>query len=225
MESLFGYMDAVPAPDRNLVVPKPAINRLIKKIPINQSFYVYGALTPGKHEAGGYAMEVLDVLFGTGVSSRLHRRIVTEGGFTEQLYPNWYSYSNTGIWAVFLSLDPGDMSHVAAIIRSEMADLQSGAFSSLELAEAKKALINRVLISLDRPEDIAKFQLENLAYRNRILTVSEYVEALEKVTSRDIVETARTYFSDDRTVTIEMKPAKGPGRWFLILKYLTTKSI
>jgi predicted Zn-dependent peptidase len=225
MESLFGPLDAAPVPGLVLDVPEPAINSLTKKIPINQSFYVYGALTPGKNEDVIYAMEVLDVLFGNGVNSRLHRSIVTEGGLTEQLYPNWFSYSNTGIWAVFLSLDREDMDHVAALIEREMAEIQRGAFSDAELAEAKRALISRVRIALDRPQDIAKFQLENLAYRDRILTLSEYVHTLDGVERRDIVDTARAYFSDDRTVTIEMKPAKGPGRWYLILKYLTTKTI
>jgi len=97
--------------------------------------------------------------------------------------------------------------------------------SLTEFEAAKRALIARVKLNLDRPEDLAWFQLENLTYRNRIMTVSEYVQALENVQKEDVMRIGRVYFSDEKTVTIEMRPARGPERLFLILKYLTTKSL
>ncbi len=170
-------------------------------------------------------MEVFDILFASGVHSRLHRRIITESGYTEQLYTNWYAYSNTGIWAVFLSVDPDDMDAVRSLIQDEMAALKRGMFSLSEFEAAKRALIARVKLNLDRPEDLAWFQLENLTYRNMIMTVSEYVQALENVQKEDVMRIGRVYFSDEKTITIEMRPARGPERLFLILKYLTTKSL
>jgi predicted Zn-dependent peptidase len=225
LRALFGTGEIQPAPSVQFEVPKPALRHLTKKIPIKQSFFIYGSLTPGKTDDDFISMEVLDILFGSGVHSRLHRRIVMEGGYTEQLYPNWHTFSNTGIWAVFLSLNPGDMDTVSSLIREEMDSLRRGAFSNMELEAAKRALIARVKLNLDRPEDLAWFQLENLSHRNRTITVSEYVHALQRVQKEDVMHVAQTYFSDDQTVTIEMRPARGPGRLFLLLKYLATKSI
>ena len=222
---LYGSKDAQPVPSRQFEIPQPALNRLTKKIPIKQSFFIYGFLTPGKNSDDFFAMEVFDILFASGVHSRLHRRIVTESGYTEQLYPNWYAYSNTGIWAVFLSVDPDDMDAARSLIQEEMNALKMGMFSQSELDAAKRALIARVKLNLDRPENLAWFQLENLTYRNMTMTVSEYVQALERVRIEDIMRIGRIYCSDDRTVTIEMQPARGPERLFLILKYLTTKTL
>ena len=225
LRALFSTGEIKPAPSVQFEVPEPALNHLTKKIPIKQSFFIYGSLTPGKTDDDFFAMEVLDALFGTGVHSRLYRRVVMEEGYTEQLYPNWYAYSNTGIWAVFLSLHPEDMDAVSSLIHEEMASLMRGAFSSMELESAKRALIARVKLNLDRPEDLAWFQLENLTYRNRTMTVSEYVQALQSVRKGDVMRVAQAYFSGDQTVIIEMRPARGPERLFLLLKYLTTKSI
>jgi predicted Zn-dependent peptidase len=225
LRAMFQSYGTTSTPKKPLEVPVPAINRMVKKIPIRQSFYVYGALSPGKNEDDYQAMAVLDALFASGVNSRLHRRLVMEGGYTEQIYPNWFSYSNTGIWAVFLSLRPEDMDAVASLIRREMDGMKRGSFSSEELEAAKESLISSMRIWLNRPENIAKFQLENLAYKNRIVEVSEYLSSIEKVDRFDVMRVAASTFSQEGTVTIEMQPARGPERWYLILKYLTTKSI
>jgi predicted Zn-dependent peptidase len=225
LRALFSAGEMKPSPPVEFEVPKPALNRLTKKIPIKQSFIIYGSLTPGKTDDDFFAMEVLDILFGSGVHSKLYRRIVMEGGYTEQLYPNWYAYSNTGIWAVFLSLHPDDMDTVSSLMKEETDSLRRGTFGSMELESAKRALIARVKLNLDRPEDLAWFQLDNLTHRNRAISVSEYVQALQRVQKGDIMRVAQNYFSDDRMVTIEMLPARGPGRLFLLLKYLVTKSI
>jgi predicted Zn-dependent peptidase len=99
MRSLFGGIKKRAAPQKQFEVPTPAVHQLTKKIPINQSFYVWGSLTPGKESDDYYTMRIMDILFGSGVNSRLYNRIVSEEGFTEQLYPIWFSYSNTGAWA------------------------------------------------------------------------------------------------------------------------------
>jgi predicted Zn-dependent peptidase len=201
------------------------MNTVVKKIPIKQCFYIFGALTPGKGSERYQAMEVLHALLVSGVNSRLHRRLVLEGGYTEQFYPQWFSYSDTGIWAVFLSIRPEDIVSVSALIADEVEAVRRGAFSHEELEVVKEGLVSRARISLVSPEDLAWFQLENLVYRNRVMTVSEYIEGLRNVTGSDIMETARFCFSDERVVTIEMKPARGLERLYLILKYLTTKSL
>ena len=225
LKMLFDGRPSRSAPQARFVVPEPAMNMLTKKIPIKQSFFIYGFLSPGKNSDDYFAMEVFDILFASGIHSRLQRRIVKEQGYTEQIYPNWYAYSNTGIWAVFLSVDPGDMDAVSTLVVEEMKSLKNGEISSGELEEAKRALIARVKLNLDKPEDLAWFHLENLTYRNNSMTVSEYVEAIDRVSIEDIMKLGQNYCSDDATVTIEMKPARGPERLFLILKYLTTKSL
>jgi predicted Zn-dependent peptidase len=225
LRSLFGGLEPRSIPVQNFVVPEPALNSLVKKIPINQSFYVFGTLTPGRSAKEYRAMEVLHALLVSGTNSRLHRRVVLEEGYTEQLYPQWFSYSNTGIWAVFLSVRPGDMEAVSGLIADEIDAVKRGGFSDEELETAKEGLVSRATISLDRPEDLARFQLENLVYGNPPMTLAEYAGTLRGVSRREVMETAQACFTEERTVTIEMKPARGPERWLLILKYLTTKSL
>ena len=225
LRSVFGDIRPEPVPPHHFSVPSPAMNTVVKKIPIKQCFYIFGALTPGKGSERYQAMEVLHALLVSGVNSRLHRRLVLERGYTEQLYPQWFSYSNTGIWAVFLSVRPEDIVPVSALIADEVEAVKRGAFSHGELEVVKEGLVSRARISLVSPEDLAWFQLENLVYRNRVMTVSEYVEGLRSVTGSDIMEAARFCFSEESVVTIEMKPARGLERLYLILKYLTTKSL
>jgi predicted Zn-dependent peptidase len=225
MRSLFGGQGKQAAPHRSFEVPTPAVHHLTKKIPINQSFYVWGSLTPGKESDDYYTMRIMDILFGSGVNSRLYNRIVWEGGFTEQLYPIWFSYSNTGAWAVFLSVSPDDLGEVSSIIYEEMESIQNGNFTLEYLQTVKRALIAKLQLSLDSPRELALFHLENILNRTDVTSVEEYIESIEAVSRADVIDLAKAYFSPEKTVTIEIIPARGPEKLFLILKYLATKSI
>ncbi len=225
MRSLFGGLKKQGAPQKQFEVPTPAVYHLTKKIPINQSFYVWGSLTPGKESDDYYVMRIMDILFGSGVNSRLYNRIVSEEGFTEQLYPIWFSYSNTGAWAVLLSINPDNLVEVSSIIYEEMELIQKGKFTDEYLETVKRALISKLQLSLDSPKELALFHLENIINRKEVTSVGEYIESIEAVSRNDVIDLAKTYFSSEKTVTIEIIPAKGPEKLFLILKYLATKSI
>ncbi len=89
----------------------------------------------------------------------------------------------------------------------------------------KRALISKLQLSLDSPKELALFHLENIINRKEVTSVGEYIESIEAVSRNDVIDLAKTYFSSEKTVTIEIIPAKGPEKLFLILKYLATKSI
>ncbi len=225
LKTLFGNEVRRPVPEKTFEIPEIAINKLNRKIPINQAFYIVGALVPGKSSEDFYAMKVLDLILGSGVNSRLYNRIVMDEGFTDELYPYWFSLSDTGMWAVFLSLNPEDMSKVSLIADEEITYIKKGHFSIDELANAKKALISRSIIELDKPEDIARFELENLVFREKVLSVQEYIETLKGVSKQDIINTANRYFTPENIITIELEPADVPYKWFLMLKYLLTEEL
>jgi len=225
LKSLFGSEVRRPIPEKAFEIPEIAINKLNRKIPINQAFYIVGALVPGKSSEDYYAMKVLDVILGSGVNSRLYNRIVMDEGLTDELYPYWFSLSGTGMWAIFLSLNPEDMSKASFIINEEIASIKKGHFTSDELSNAKKSLVSRSLIELDKPEDIAHFELENLVFREKVLSVQEYIETLNDVNKQDVIDTANRYFTHENIITIELEPADVPYKWFLMLKYLLTEEL
>jgi len=225
VRSLFGSSAPSPVPEVGFEAPGIAINDLTRKIPVNQAFYIAGALSPGRTGDDYYPMMVLDLLLGSGTNSRLYRRIVIEEGLTEGLYPFWYTLSDSGIWAVMLSIDPDDTERVQTIVQEEVSSLRNGAVSDREIEDAKRALIARELINLQTPMEIALFELEALVFDDRITGIDEHIENIRKVSRADVIRASRRYFAPENSITVTLVPAEAPQSWFLMLKILLTREL
>jgi predicted Zn-dependent peptidase len=134
-----------------------------------------------------------------------------------------FPLSDCRIWAVFMSLNPGDTDKALNIIREEIGSVLRGEFSESELEDAKKSIIAKLLIDLDAPEDFANFMITNLLLRNRIITPSEHAKNLHDLKRDDVVKMAKRYFIPENLGTISLKPAKGLSKWYIALKFLATK--
>jgi len=225
IHSLFGSTAPSPVPEVEFEAPGIAVNDLVRKIPVNQAFYIAGALSPGRTDDYYYPMMVLDLLLGSGTNSRLYRRIVIEEGLTQELYPFWYTLSDSGIWAVMLSIGPDDTERVKTIVQEEVSAIRNEAVSDREIEDAKKALIARELIRLQTPMEIALFELESLVFNDCISDIDEHIENIRKVNRSDVIGASRRYFASENSITVTLVPAEAPQSWFLMLKILLTREL
>ena len=225
IEDLFGGLDRNPLPAAHFSRPEIAVHELEKKIPVRQAFFITGVLTPGRGSDDYSTMRILDTLLGSGLGSRLHRRIVLEEGLTDEIYHFWYPFSDTGVWALFLSMNPEDVETVSRIVWEEFASVREGELTEEDLLLAKKALLSRRHLNLDRPKDLADFEVESLLFRGIVLTVDGHMEELERISREDVVKTAGVYFSPENVVTVEMLPARGISKLYLAMKFLVTKKL
>jgi zinc protease len=225
IHSLFGSTAPSPVPEVVFETPAIAVNNLTRKIPVNQAFYIAGALSPGRTDDDYYPMMILDLLLGSGTNSRLYRRIVTGEGLTQELYPFWYTLSDSGIWAAMLSLDPDDMERVKTIVQEEVSSLRNGAVSDQEIEDAKQALIARELIRLQTPMEISRLALEALVFNDCVIGIDEHIENIRKVNRSDVIGASRRYFASENSITVTLVPAEAPQSWFLMLKILLTREL
>jgi predicted Zn-dependent peptidase len=221
--TMMGSLERRPTPEHVFTTPHIAINELEKKIPVNQELLIYGGILPEITLDDYPAVEVLEALIFSGVNSRLYRKIVIEKGITDDLYDMIFPLSDCRIWAVFMSLNPGDTDKALNIIREEIGSVLLGEFSESELEDAKKSIIAKLFIDLDAPEDLANFMLTNMLLRNRIITPFEHARDLRDLKRDDVVKMAKRYFIPENLGTISLKPAKGLSKWYIALKFLATK--
>jgi predicted Zn-dependent peptidase len=170
-------------------------------------------------------MTVLNALLASGANSRLQKKIVTEAGLTDGIYGFSQHLSNTGLWAAIFSVKPADMDGAVAMVEDEIGAMRAGAFSDEELADAQKAVTARTLLSMDKPGEIADFELEQLVFRGRIVSVGDYVAEMDKVSRPALRGAAIQYLSPDRLVTIRLEPAGWLTQAYLAAKYLLTGAL
>jgi len=115
-----------------------------------QQTHVYFGL-PGLHasDAGLYALEVVNAVFGGGAGSRLFQVVRERKGLAYAVSSSLVPYSDAGIWVVYAGSAPAQAFQVVDIILDELERLQRGGISAKELAVAKAKLRGQLILGME----------------------------------------------------------------------------
>jgi len=138
-------------------------------------------------------LSVFNVLYGSGVTSKLFRNV------REKLQLCYYAYSNVnfskGIMLVASGIDFDRFEEAKAEIQLQLEEVKQGNFTEEELAWAKAS----VRSDLEGIPDSAS-QLESYYFYKIVngmdLSPEEYIELLEKVTAEQVIEVAKSTVLD-----------------------------
>ncbi len=171
------------------------VHLLEKEIP--QTTVLYKA--PGiKHNASDYyALRLFDFLLGgDSFNSYLMQKIRTEKGWAYTAYSSYETDDFTGSLLLFTQTANASLSDVIGLTDSILAKPE--AFVTAEkIAEAKIALRNKFVFLFEKPAEYLKSYLQ-LKWDGLPPTYLEnYVSNLDRVTEKDILRIARTYYKPE----------------------------
>jgi len=154
-----------------------------------------------------FALQVLNVVLGDGMSSRLNVRLRESTGLTYSVYSQLQLFADCGIMAIYAGVDEQNISKAERGIRrvlQEIADggitpaehrralaqLRSGKLMSLESLTARMTMLGKGVMEQSRPED-----------------PRETIEAFESVTRDDVARMAQLYCRPEAWSTCTMRPS------------------
>lgn len=171
----------------------------IKKADTEQLNLMMGFLTgvSSVHQ-DRYALELIsDILF-TGFSSRISHKIVYELGISYFFGgSNWF-FSDTGLFNIFGGFSKGNVVLAIKTIMEEIRRLKKDLVKPIELEEAKQKGKAQTFFSHETPDTLADFYSRQQLFQNRIFTVEDTVNSLNRVTSKDVHRVINTYFDNDK---------------------------
>ncbi|MBI4526836.1 MAG: insulinase family protein [Deltaproteobacteria bacterium] len=154
---------------------------------------------PNLRGPDSFALDILATMLGHGHSSRLYRELVYENRLAYDITVNYYRLSlDSTIFSISAQAMPGkDPQELERAIDLLLARLRSEGVSDREMEKAKNQIEADHIFSQDSMYDHAMIigQYESSATW-RLLRV--YLEGIRKVTSGDILRTARKYLDNDR---------------------------
>ncbi|MCL1791319.1 MAG: insulinase family protein [Peptococcaceae bacterium] len=174
---------------REEITPPPPVLRGFNNIfskDTEQAHIVMGAQGyPQEHDMT-YPMHIVNSVLGAGLSSRLFQEIREQRGLAYSIYSYHTSYMDTGLFAIYAGTTPQKTSEVMDCVMQEMATLRQNGLSVQELADTKAQLKGSLYLGMEstssRMNRLGKTELT----LNRVKTVDETVEQLEKVTREDV---------------------------------------
>ena len=147
------------------------------------------------------ALDTLAMILGDGRSSRLYRRVREELALAHDIHAWCYTPGQPGLFGVEALLDPDKRDTTLREVFAALDDLKANGVTDEELSKSLRQALsghfNNLATTRGRASDIGS----NWLLTRNVNFTHDYLAALQRVTSADIVRVLQTYFTD-RNLTI-----------------------
>lgn len=162
-----------------------------------QAHVCLGTLGLARDEPDQWALELLDVVFGGGASSRLFLKVREEQGLAYDVHSFQTDYADTGTLQVYMGVDTDDVGPAMTAVLAEMSRLRDEPLGADELERARNYTIGRMELRLEESRAMASFIGTQEALHDRVMTTDEVIEALQAVTADQIMALAGRLFREE----------------------------
>lgn len=220
LEKIFGDIPGG-VPQKSMVTPMPHSGIVCREKDTEQVHLCIGTQGLRLDDKHIYALQVINVLLGGGLSSRLFQRVREQLGLVYNIFSYHSSYRDTGLFGVYAGLSRENVGTVLDIVLEELSDICKGGVTEEELARSKEQLRGNLLLSLEsvsaRMSRIGKSEL----YLNRTYTPDEIVQELAQVESDQIVAVCEQIFRPGKLSLASIGPWHNEGSWQTAVSRLT----
>lgn len=189
-----GQPDTVPSAEFRQTSPRAGLIRR----PDKQANLLLG--TPGLsyHDERRYTQRTLDVILGSGMSSRLFIEIRERRGLAYAVGSYFAQFRDVGAGAVYAGVDPGKAEETVRAVVAELRKLRDLDVPAEELARAKEYRKGRILLSLEDSHSVASWLGSNEIVYGEVPTPEEVTARIDAVTVGDVRALARELFDPAR---------------------------
>jgi len=185
--------------------------RVCRKAHLEQTHLCLGAAAPPVISEERYCAHLLSNILGGGVSSRLFQNIRERRGLVYSIYSMLNLYRDAGSLVVYAGAAHGRAAEVVDLVLREFRRLRRTPVSPAELRRAKEYAKGSVLLSLESSGSRMTNLAQQIIYYGRFRRIEETLEAVERVTARDIRDLANRIFDDSALTLTALTNRDGGG--------------
>ena len=141
-----------------------------------------------------FALELLHVLLGANMSSRLFREVREKRGLVYEIGTQIKRFYDTGAFVIYAGCDTGKVTDTVQTIMTELLRIRQTPVSRAELRRAKDYYAGQLQMGLEDTVDHMLWMGEQAVTVGRIARVDILLSHVVKVTERDIQRVARHLF-------------------------------
>src|SRR5262249_41252937 len=149
-----------------------------------------------------YAVEVLNDLFGGGISSRLFVEIRTKLGLAYGVGGGvGDAYDHPGVLHFTAATKSGTTAEVIGALRKEINDLLQNGVKEDEVRKARDSILNSFIFAFDSKAKVLAERIAYEFYGYPADFLERYRAGIEKVTVADVDRVARKYIHPEKLAT------------------------
>jgi len=171
-----------------------------------QTHIVIGSATFAHSDPRRYAMSMIGMLFGGGMSSRLFQRVREELGLAYSVFSFQSFHEDSGVHGVYVGTTPETAHAAVDAINEEMEKLAAQGLSEEDLTAGKRQLKGQITLSLESPSSrmyrAAGVELYGEPYR----TLDELLALVDAIDTETVAGICKTYYSPGKQTLVSLGP-------------------
>ena len=171
-----------------------------------QAHIVFGSPAVTHSDARRYAMLLVSMLLGGGMSSRLFQRVREELGLAYSVYTFQSFHADTGVHGVYVGTSPSNATAAADAIRSELRLLAEEGVPEAELAAGKSQLKGQLTLSLESVSSRMYRAASVELYREPYKPLDELLAEIDRIDAGTVAELCREFFAPDAQTVLTLGP-------------------
>lgn len=164
-----------------------------------------------------YAQEILSVIMGEMMSSRLFIQVREKLGLAYYIRTAAEANPDTGFFATLAGLDSNRVEKGIETILEEYKKIATAKISPAELRKAKNNLKGRMVLSLESSDTQAPFNALQELLEKKISSLKEIFARIDKINDSDILKVAQDIFRPSNLNLVVLGPFKDRGRFRRLL--------
>jgi predicted Zn-dependent peptidase len=171
-----------------------------------QTHLVFGAPTVPHSDPRRYAMSLVSMLLGGGMSSRLFQRVREELGLAYSVYTYQSFHADIGVQGVYIGTAPESAGAAADAIRAELRELSENGIPEAELAAGKSQLKGQITLSLESVSSRMYRAAAVELYREPYKPLDELLSEIDRIDVDTVSAVCRDFFGPDAHTVLSLGP-------------------
>jgi predicted Zn-dependent peptidase len=197
-----------PRPARATGTPPQVTGTLVvSERDIEQAHLVYGTQGIPRGDSRRWALGLLNVALGGGMSSRLFQEIREKRGLAYAISSGHLGYAETGAFDIYAGCSTENVGEVLSIIREQLGAVTTEGITEEELARAVGHVRGSLVLSMEEPGASMSHLGKSELLLGEILTVEEMIARVESVTLDEVRDVARSVMASAPWSLVVLGPA------------------
>jgi predicted Zn-dependent peptidase len=176
---------SAPAPALPATAPSGAPLRIIRRS-AEQANLLVGARAPSYNDPDRYVADILNVILGEGMSSRLFLELREHRALVYDVHSFMSRMADTGVLGIGLACEPRHAATALEAAVTELRKLAERPVGDAEMTKAREYAKGRLLLQLEGTSALCEYAGQQLLLQGKILEPDELVARLESVEATQV---------------------------------------
>ena len=183
----------------------------------DQAHLCLGVLSYPLQHPDRYALQLLAVVLGGGMSSRLFTEVRERRGLAYYVFGTNYSYTDTGTLYSQAGVDLNRIDDAVSTIAGELKKMADEPVPSDELEKARSFAKGRFVLQTESPQGLIQFGLRREVLEGGAVEPQEVLDGLDAITADDVQRVAQDVIGRNQFTLAVVGPFDNPERFEKLL--------